>query len=136
LRERKEDIPVLARYFLGRYARDAGKRFQGIAKEARDKLLAYDWPGNVRELANVIERAVVLASGPEITLEELPGIMASRQSAATPEDVTLSDATSAFRKEMIQTALARAKGNRAAAAKALGVERKYFGKLLKSLEIE
>ena len=72
LRERKEDIPLLAEYFLNRYARETNKRFSGISKEAMKRLVDYDWPGNVRELENVIERAVVLAKKEKIHPEYLP----------------------------------------------------------------
>ena len=72
LRERKEDIPLLANYFLDRYAKETTKRFSGISKEAMRLLIEYEWPGNVRELENVIERAVVLAKKERITPECLP----------------------------------------------------------------
>ena len=64
LRERDGDVSLLAHFFLDRFAREFGKRIEGIAPEAVERLLAYPWPGNVRELSNVIERAVVLANGP------------------------------------------------------------------------
>src|SRR5262249_13434206 len=67
LRERREDIPVLAKYFLRRSAAETKKNFSGIDADAETKLVAHEWPGNVRELANVIERAVVLGQGPEVT---------------------------------------------------------------------
>src|SRR2546428_1854615 len=67
LRERKEDVPILAHYFLQRFSSEAKKNFLDIAPSAGEKLLAYRWPGNVRELANVIERAVVLGEGPLLT---------------------------------------------------------------------
>ncbi len=72
LRERKDDIPVLAGYFLDRYSRETGKRFSGISAEAMKLLVDYEWPGNVRELENVIERAVVLARRERIVPECLP----------------------------------------------------------------
>jgi len=68
LRERREDVPDLAHYFLRRFSRETKKNFTDIKENALEKLLAYDWPGNVRELANVIERAVVLGEGPRIDL--------------------------------------------------------------------
>ena len=72
LRERREDIPLLAECFLDRYARETAKRFSGISKEAMRLLMEYDWPGNVRELENVMERAVVLAKKAHIRPENLP----------------------------------------------------------------
>jgi two-component system response regulator PilR (NtrC family) len=72
LRERREDIPLLARAFLDRYRKDMGKNIDGIEPKAMERLEAYDWPGNVRELENTIERAVALETGRHITLEGLP----------------------------------------------------------------
>src|SRR5262249_53897444 len=62
LRERQEDIPVLAKHFVQKYRKEAGRPVRGISSEAETMLMNYDWPGNVRELQNVIERAVVLGS--------------------------------------------------------------------------
>jgi len=72
LRERKSDIPLLAAHFAHRYAEEMGKTITGFSDEAMRLLLAYDWPGNVRELENAIHRAVILASGSEIQVEDLP----------------------------------------------------------------
>ena len=76
LRERKEDIAVLSQYFLRKHSTAIGRNVTAISEEARKKIEAYDWPGNVRELANVIERAVVLGTGPTVTLEDVPGRIA------------------------------------------------------------
>jgi len=61
LRERREDIPLLVRYFLNRYARKAGRRFSTVDKKSLDLLQSYAWPGNIRELQNVIERSVIVS---------------------------------------------------------------------------
>ena len=71
LRERKEDIPLLALYFLKIYATKIGKTFEGIPKSEMDKLMNYNWPGNVRELENLIERGVILGSEPLFKVPEL-----------------------------------------------------------------
>lgn len=68
LRERREDVPLVAKYFTAKYAAQAGKRFTTISKTALNALTAYHWPGNVRELQNIIERAVLLSPGPELEL--------------------------------------------------------------------
>src|SRR5438876_852915 len=68
LRERRTDIPQLATFFVSRFARKFGKRVEAVSKETLDRLMAYPWPGNIRELQNVIERAVVLSSGPSLEL--------------------------------------------------------------------
>ena len=72
LRERHEDIPLLARDFLGRFSKSMNKKIEGIEPEAMRRLEVYDWPGNVRELENTIERAVALESGSRISVEALP----------------------------------------------------------------
>jgi len=135
LRERKEDIPALASYFLERFASETKKNFSGITDEARDKLIAYAWPGNIRELANVIERAVVLGEGPELTVHHLPARVIGAQPAAVSDEVPYHDAVNSYRRELIVRALASAQGNRAAAAKNLGLHRTHLMKLLKALRI-
>jgi DNA-binding NtrC family response regulator len=135
LRERKEDIPALASYFLERFASETKKNFSGITDEARDKLIAYAWPGNIRELANVIERAVVLGEGPELTVHHLPARVIGAQPAAVSDEVPYHDALNSYRRELIVRALASAQGNRAAAAKNLGLHRTHLMKLLKALRI-
>jgi DNA-binding NtrC family response regulator len=136
LRERREDIAALAQYFLRKHSMAIRGNITGISEEARKKLEAYDWPGNVRELANVIERAVVLGSGPTVTLEDLPGRIAAGWTTPAPEVQSYREGLDAARKELILKALATTHGNRSAAAKLLGLEAKYFLKLMKSLGIE
>jgi transcriptional regulator with PAS, ATPase and Fis domain len=136
LRERKEDIPVLCEYFLQKHSQATRRSVSGITKEAQKKLVAYDWPGNVRELANVIERAVVLGSGPTVTLEDLPSRIAAREPTNAPDNLSYRDGVNAARKELVLKALSRTQGNRSAAAKVLGLEAKYLLKLMKSLQIE
>jgi len=135
LRERKEDIPVLSHYFLRKYSVETKRHFSKITKEAQEKLLAYVWPGNVRELGNVIERAVVLGSGPNIALEDLPARMAVGKSGAVPGTLSYREGVNAARKELILKALSTTQGNRSAAAKLLGLEAKYLLTLIKSLGI-
>jgi DNA-binding NtrC family response regulator len=135
LRERKQDIPALAGYFLERFAGETKKHFHAIAAEALEKLVAYDWPGNIRELANVIERAVVLGDGPELTVHHLPARVVGAQPPAVSDELSYHDAVNSYRRELIVRALASAQGNRAAAAKALNLHRTHLMKLLKALRI-
>jgi two-component system, NtrC family, response regulator AtoC len=135
LRERREDVPALAHHFLQRFAREVKKNLSRISEEALGKLSAYDWPGNVRELANVIERAVVLGQGPEIDVHDLPGRIAAAQSEPQSDGISYRDAMNAYRRQLVIRALAQNQGNRAAAARALGLHEKYFLRLLKSLRI-
>ena len=72
LRDRQEDIPLLANYFAAKYGEKCNRRITGISPEAQARLRSYDWPGNVRELENAIERAVVLGTTDHILLEDLP----------------------------------------------------------------
>ena len=137
LRERKEDIPVLTQYFLDHFSKETKRPFNGVTEEAQEKLSAYDWPGNVRELANIIERAVVLGQGPEVTLENLPARVVSLESPSnpTPDNLSYSAAIDAYRRDMILKALAQSKGNRTAAAKKLGLHEKSLLRLIKTLRI-
>jgi len=84
LRERREDIPLLAGYFLEKFARAAEREITGFAEDAKAALLRYDYPGNVRELENILRRAATLALGPEITPGDLPPHVTARDEDATP----------------------------------------------------
>jgi transcriptional regulator with PAS, ATPase and Fis domain len=133
LRERKEDIPLLVHYFCKKFSTETGRSVSAVTEEVLRGLVAYHWPGNVRELANVIERAVVLGSMPVANSSELV-----LDTAQTKSDRPLSyhDGVNAARKDLIKKALAKTHGNRAAAARLLDLENKYFLKLMKSLGIE
>jgi DNA-binding NtrC family response regulator len=136
LRERREDIPALAHHFLQRFAKEVKKTFSEVSGETLAKLCAYDWPGNVRELGNVIERAVVLSQGPEIAPHDLPARIVAAQSESRSEGISYRDAMDAYRRQLVMRALAQTQGNRAAAARALGLHEKYLLRLLKSLRID
>jgi DNA-binding NtrC family response regulator len=136
LRERSEDIPGLTKYFLRRFAAETKKVFTGIANKAEASLLAYQWPGNVRELGNVIERAVVLGEGPELTVEDLPPRIAGGDLANAADEYSYRHAVDAARADVIQRALAHTNGNRAAAARILGMHKTHLLNLIKSLGIE
>ena len=135
LRARKEDIPGLADYFLKRFALETKKNFTAIDEEAMKKLIAYQWPGNVRELANVIESAVVLGQGPELTPHDLPAKVISTVPKVVPTGFTYHGAVDEYRRELIEKTLAETQGNRAAAAKILGLQRTYLSRLIKALRV-
>src|SRR5207248_10765488 len=132
LRDRKEDIPILVRGFLRHFCKENHKPLLELAPYAMDALLAYNWPGNVRELRTAIEHGVVMATGPQISLRDLP--MAVRQAAGSlPGGVSPSRAfggrTSPLdlhetERKLILQALATSKGNITAAAKKLGISRR------------
>jgi transcriptional regulator with PAS, ATPase and Fis domain len=135
LRERREDVVDLARFFLQRFARETKKRFTDITAEAQERLLAYGWPGNVRELANVIERAVVLGAGPTIALHDLPPRVAAAEPGDGSDLLSYRKAVDAYRRELVLRALERHAGNRTAAAQALGLRRTSLSRLLRALRI-
>src|SRR5262245_17810108 len=123
LRERPEDILVLAEAFLEEIGRSVGRPAAGFSKEVREKLAAYAWPGNVRELRNVIERAVNLCEGGHITSEHLPHGMTAKSEAAAAPAAPGAGTLDAAEREMILEALARAGNNKSKAARFLGLTR-------------
>lgn len=124
LRDRKEDIPLLAAHFLNKYSQQEGKELEGIAPDALELLMAYHWPGNVRELENAIERAVVLASPPEITPKDLPASVRSLGEKKIYEtDNTLSSWIEKLEEEALRQALLECEGNISQTAKKLGIGR-------------
>jgi DNA-binding NtrC family response regulator len=120
---------------MDRYAKEAKKNFTEIVADALKQLCAYDWPGNVRELGNVIERAIVLGRGPRLTIQDLPSRVVASVARPSMDDRSYRDAMEYYRRELILVALERCHGNRAAAARALGLHEKYLLRLLKSLRI-
>ena len=136
LRERKEDIPTLAEFFLRKFSIASRRNLTQISAEARSRLMAYDWPGNVRELANAIEYGLVLGSGSEIAATDLPARLVGDSLLPLAENLSYRDGVNAARKELVLKALRKTDGNRAAAARLLGLENKYFLRLIKSLQIE
>jgi DNA-binding NtrC family response regulator len=136
LRERRQDIPVLAKYFLRRFAADTKKNVTGIAPDAEARLAVYRWPGNVRELANVIERAVVLGQGEAITLGDLPAAIAANSGECSADDLSYRHALEIAKREIVAKALAHTHGNRAAAARVLGLHKTHLLDLIKSLGID
>lgn len=124
LRERREDIPLLFTHFLQIYAKKNQKKISAIQQEALQRLQAYDWPGNVRELENVVERAVVLAQGPTISVAELPPHFQDIEPASVrPDDSGYLPSTTLAELERlaIAQALRQNDGNRQAAAQALDI---------------
>ena len=123
LRQRHEDIPQLAHYFLQRYAERNRKTVQGFTPQAMDLLIHYAWPGNIRELENAVERAVVLLTGEYISERELPLAIvgASIPTSSTDEGI---QPLVEVEKEVIQAALEKTGGNKTEAARQLGITRK------------
>jgi DNA-binding NtrC family response regulator len=127
---------VLVDYFVHRFSKETKKNFTNATPEAMAKLMSYDWPGNARELANTIERAIVLGRGPQITLQDLSPVIASKAPDALVDGLPYREALDACRQQIILRTLSRTQGNRAAAAKLLGMERRHLLRLLKCFGIQ
>jgi DNA-binding NtrC family response regulator len=142
LRARRTDIPELAEHFLHRHRAERADGPSGFSDEAMRTLLLHDYPGNVRELENLIQRAVVLARGPLITLDDLPSLVGEPSSAETEPRVRelltmpLEQATRQLERLLITPALARSQGNKAEAARLLQIRRQHLYAKLKELGIE
>jgi len=147
LRERKDDILILAKHFGEHYASRLGLDFGGIGQTAADALLAYGWPGNVRELENALERAVIIAKGGQIGVEHLPaeiveGEGGTRGSSPSPERSATDlkqrsrQAQQQFERAAIEEVLRETRGNISHAAKKLGLSRRGLQLKLKELHIE
>ena len=129
LRERPQDIPYLAEYFLKEFSRTYGKKLEGFAPEVLEVLQNYEFPGNVRELKNLIERAVLLSQGPMITLEDLLWSSPKKSIEITPSSSSSSPSSPSLHlkplreleKEAILEALRACEGNRTRAAELLGI---------------
>jgi formate hydrogenlyase transcriptional activator len=135
LRQRAEDIPLLVRYLIARYARETGKSIRRVNKQALHRLQSYPWPGNVRELQNVIERSVIVCESDEFTVDE--SWLSTRRASDGP--LKLSSALAAQEKTMVEEAL-RATGGRvdgpSGAAAHLGVPRSTLESRIRALKID
>jgi Nif-specific regulatory protein len=119
LRERKADLVLLVDHFLEKFAREHSRNIKRISTPAIDMLASYHWPGNVRELENTLERAVLMCDGEVIHSHHLPPSLQTAEASGTVTRVSLTDAVSAYEKDLIQDALKTTRGNRAKAARLL-----------------
>jgi formate hydrogenlyase transcriptional activator len=136
LRDRKEDIPALASYFVDRYAKRAGRKIRGIRKSALDSLESYSWPGNIRELQNVIERSLIVCETDEFTIDQswLSGGPVPTRSA----DQASIETSAPGERELIEAALAQTKGKvsgLSGAAAKLGIPASTLESKIRSLKI-
>ena len=136
LRDRKEDIPVLARYFLAEFSAEYGKKTRELTDAAMEILLRYPWPGNVRELRNLVERLVIVCPQSRIEPHHLPPEL-FRGVAESPQQPysTLHEARSAYEREFILRKLQEHRWNMTQTASALGLERSHLYRKMKSLGI-
>lgn len=137
LRTRQDDIPILAAYFAGKNAEKYGRPKPEFDVALLEALLEYNWPGNVRELENLMERLVVLTIGSRLGVEFLPEKMQrTLPDVNVADESTLDGAAMAAKKRVILSALQGTKGNKAAAAKKLGISRSYLHRLIGDLGIQ
>jgi two-component system response regulator PilR (NtrC family) len=155
LRERREDVPLLANHFLKKYAPGAGKSIHGVEAASLQALAGYDWPGNVRQLENTIERAVALETSSELHVE-LPAerpkaraaaagaegastttglAMAVAPGAVLPEGVNMENYVAQIERSLLQSALGQTHGVQVRAADVLGISYRSFRHLMKKYEL-
>ena len=135
LRERKSDLPLLMASFLSRFNEENGKSIKGFDNKSKAAMNSYDWPGNIRELRNCVESAVVMCSGDEITIDDLPVNIASSSSKnaiSVPFGISLNDAE----RIVIEQNLAAQKNNKTKTAEILGIGRKTLQRKLAEWGIE
>jgi DNA-binding NtrC family response regulator len=141
LRERRDDIPLLAAHFAAKAAEKHHRPPAALDPALVEALQEYDWPGNVRELENLMERLVVLSTGARLGTEFLPDRMLHLRRPAMPDahgeddETTLEGAVIALRRRLLINAMQIEGGNKAAAAKRLGISRSYLHRLISELEL-
>jgi len=138
LRQRKEDIPALAQHFVDKYSQENAKAVEAVTPEALQILMDYDWPGNVRELENVIERGVVLSTGPYIGPELMPdqvrtspGFFHIPPVSVPPEGINLRDVIAGFERRIIESTLDATGGVQKDAARLLGLKPTTLNEMIK-----
>jgi two-component system response regulator PilR (NtrC family) len=150
LRERREDVPLLANHFLKKYAPGAGKSIHAVAAESLEALTGYDWPGNVRQLENTIERAVALETTSELRVElpaerpkaravaagaETAASMPAGSGAVLPDGVNMENYVAQIERSLLQSALSQTHGVQVRAADVLGISYRSFRHLMKKYEL-
>ena len=137
LRQRTEDVPVLAEFFIGDFSRHYGRPPKDLSEEAVALLMAYSWPGNVRELKNLAERLVIMTPARRIEARHLPaGLLKTNGPGEDPVEArSLSEARMAFDRDYILKKLEENRGNISRTAETLGIERSHLHRKLKSLKI-
>ena len=136
LRERRDDIPMLARHFVQKYAKRCKVKPRPVSREALSCLVNYEWPGNVRELENAIEHALVLGSTDMILPEDLPESLLERAPAPEMIEAKYHAALKGLKKQLILDAVEQTQGSYADAARLLGVHPNYLHRLIRNLELK
>ncbi len=136
LRERKKDIPLIARHFVDMFQKEKGHFQIEVSPAAMDIMTKYDWPGNVRELRNAIERAVVMGNGREILPEDLPILNTQSNIESIEFGHTLQEAVDDFKKKFIKVNLEHTNGNQSKAAAVMGIQRTYLSRLISKYDMK
>jgi Nif-specific regulatory protein len=136
LRDRRNDIQLLANYFAAKHAGKTKRKIVGVSPAARTLLMQYDWPGNVRELENAIERAVVLGSGDLILPEDLPEALLESPVASAGPVAEYHAGVRKAKKQIILNAMEKAAGSYTEAAKLLGIQANYLHRLARNLNLK
>ena len=154
LRGRQEDIPILARHFVRKAALKHDKPIPALSHEFENRLTQYRWPGNIRELENIMERAVVISTGTELTIDSLPPKIRDQAPAAPamtintmmpqlqlidgslPPDLSFESALTDFKRELVRQALRECHNSRSEAAQRLRISRQYLHKMINELKVE
>jgi len=136
LRERREDIPMLTRHFVQKYAKRSKVKPKPVSREAMAALVNYEWPGNVRELENAIERALVMGSSDALLLEDLPESLLEQESPAEMHEGRYHAGVKELKKQLILDAVEQTGGNYVEAAGILGVHPNYLHRLIRNLGLK
>jgi transcriptional regulator with GAF, ATPase, and Fis domain len=136
LRERKEDVPVLTRHFVQKYAKRCNAKLKPVSREAMACLVNYDWPGNVRELENAIERALVLGSSDTVLPEDLPESVLEQAPEPEMTEAKYHSRVKELKKQLILDAVEQTRGNYVEAAGILGVHPNYLHRLIRNLNMK
>jgi transcriptional regulator with GAF, ATPase, and Fis domain len=136
LRERREDIPMLTRHFLQKYAKRSKVKAKPVSREAMAALVTYEWPGNVRELENAVERALVMGSSDIVQLEDLPESLLEQAPAAETHEGKYHAGLKELKKQLILDAVEQTRGNYVDAAGILGVHPNYLHRLIRNLGLK
>jgi len=136
LREHRDDIPMLTRHFVQKYAKRSKVKAKPVSREAMAALVNYEWPGNVRELENAIERALVMGSSDAVLLEDLPESLLEQESPAEMHEGKYHASVKELKKQLIADAVEQTRGNYVEAAVILGVHPNYLHRLIRNLGLK
>ena len=136
LREHRDDIPMLTRHFVQKYAKRSKVKPKPVSREAMAALVNYEWPGNVRELENAIERALVMGASDSVLLEDLPESLLEQESPAEMHEGKYHASVKELKKQLIVDAVEQTRGNYVEAAGILGVHPNYLHRLIRNLGLK